>query len=588
MADNTEKPGEYQVIARKWRPQKFSEVVGQDHIIRTLRNELLNQRTAHAYLFVGPRGIGKTTIARIFAKALNCRKAPAAEPCCECDTCRSIADGSCLDVIEIDGASNNSVENIRSLRDEVHYTPVSGRYKVYIIDEVHMLSIGAWNALLKTVEEPPRHVKFLFATTEAHKVLATIVSRCQRFDLRRIPAGVIAANLKNIADTEKVRISQGAIAAIARAADGGIRDAQSLLDQMISFFSGGDHEIAEAEVLEIFGLTSEADMQALVMAVFNNDRAAVVSSIHKFALQGRNMEKLFDDLLGFLRAVLICQIVPDPDTILEAGEESVAAYRKAAAAADAAKVQILIESLSPAARQLRDAMNKQVFLEAAVMKAMRLAHAVKVEDLIGRLQYLREKGELAFLDKAGGSPKGAAEQGVHGDRPGEKKIDTPKAEPPPNQQPLKPDPTRVQSSAAQQTHPPPPPPDPKFTAESLWHALIEEIGKINNPLLKSYMQEGKPVSLGDGELVVEYDEDSEKLYIEKLRAETKTLLICLHRVSGNRNLALSIRAVKGADTPPAKQKPSATTTELKDKMQKNSFVQNVVKLFDGKIVEVRG
>ena len=216
----------YQVIARKWRPQKFSEVVGQEHIVKTLKNEITLNRTAHAYLFVGPRGIGKTTIARIFAKALNCRDQKNGEPCGKCPSCISITDGSSLDVIEIDGASNNSVDNVRTLRDEVHYTPVGGKYKIYIIDEVHMLSPGAWNALLKTVEEPPSHVKFFFATTEAHRVLGTIVSRCQRFDLQRIPMKLIALNLREIADSEKIRIEDGAIAAIARAADGGMRDGQ--------------------------------------------------------------------------------------------------------------------------------------------------------------------------------------------------------------------------------------------------------------------------------------------------------------------------------------------------------------------------
>ena len=187
---------DYQVIARKWRPKTFADVVGQEHIIKTLQNELQNDRTAHAYLFVGPRGIGKTTIARIFAKTLNCKKAPIAEPCCECDSCRAIAEGSSIDLIEIDGASNNSVEHIRKLNQEVLYSPVNSRYKIYIIDEVHMLSKSAWNALLKTIEEPPPHAKFLFATTEVHLVLKTVLSRCQRFDLKRITLRLIAGQLK--------------------------------------------------------------------------------------------------------------------------------------------------------------------------------------------------------------------------------------------------------------------------------------------------------------------------------------------------------------------------------------------------------
>ena len=216
---------EYQVLARKWRPGTFSDLVGQEHITRTLQNALLSNRLAHAYLFVGPRGIGKTTIARILAKAINCKNAPPVEPCDKCSSCVSINEGNNIDIIEIDGASNNSVDNIRRLREEVLYSPINSKYKVYIIDEVHMLTNSAWNALLKTLEEPPAHVKFIFATTEVHEVLPTAISRCQRFDLRKIPQSLIAERLVKIAESENVQVSKNAIRVIARAADGGMRDA---------------------------------------------------------------------------------------------------------------------------------------------------------------------------------------------------------------------------------------------------------------------------------------------------------------------------------------------------------------------------
>ncbi len=388
----------YQVIARKWRPKKFEEVIGQEHVVRTLRNELNLGRTAHAYLFVGPRGIGKTTIARIFAKAMNCRNPKDGEPCCECESCKSIADGSSLDVIEIDGASNNSVDNVRTLREEAQYAPVNSRFKIYIIDEVHMLTAGAWNALLKTVEEPPSHVKFLFATTEAHKVLGTIVSRCQRFDLRRIPTGMIVESLTNIARTEKVPISSGAISALARAADGGMRDAQSLLDQIISFFSGEGEEIAEAQVLDIFGLTSAEDMEKLVLSVLENDKAGLVRAIHRIASQGRNLEKLFEDILEHLRAIEISLLVQDSDAILGDSPEKLAIYKQFAAKTDIQKIQILLESVSQSGRALHDSLNKQILVETILLKAMRLAHAVKIEDLIERIQSLRSGG--SFEDAA--------------------------------------------------------------------------------------------------------------------------------------------------------------------------------------------
>jgi DNA polymerase-3 subunit gamma/tau len=254
----------YQVIARKYRPQRFRDVVGQEHVTQTLAHAIEQQRIAHAYLFCGPRGTGKTTIARIFAKCLNCTGGPKVEFDEGDSRCQEIAEGRSLDVFEIDGASNNGVEQVRELRETCKYAPASSKYKIYIIDEVHMLSTAAFNALLKTLEEPPEHVKFMFATTDPEKVLPTILSRCQRFDLRRIPAALIAKHLTQIAGLEKVKIHPAALYAIARGATGAMRDAESALDQLISFC--GD-KIEEADVLSMFGLTAQGQLLDLTRAV---------------------------------------------------------------------------------------------------------------------------------------------------------------------------------------------------------------------------------------------------------------------------------------------------------------------------------
>ena len=390
---------EYQVIARKWRPQSFADVVGQEHVVRTLRNAVSSGRIAHAYLLVGPRGIGKTTLARIFAKALNCEQPVNGEPCCKCPSCLELAAERSLDVMEIDAASRNSTMDMRELAENALTRPVNGKFKIYIIDEVHMLSKAAWNVLLKTVEEPPAHVKFIFATTEVHQVLPTIISRCQRFDLMPIPTRLIAERLQLIADTEKVSINPAAVNAIARAAEGGMRDAQSLLDQMIAFFAAGDgSQITEEQVLSLFGLTDRADLYAVLQAMLLNEPGKVVSRIANLAKRGKNLETLFDDLLHALRAVQLCTIMADPSDLLDESPESMVTYRKLAQSAPRDTIQILLENVAPVGRVLHDALNKQVYLETVLLKAMREAHAVRIGDILARLNQLRSAGELKFID----------------------------------------------------------------------------------------------------------------------------------------------------------------------------------------------
>src|SRR5947209_11700412 len=339
----------YQVIARKYRPQRFSDVVGQEHVTQTLANAIKQSRIAHAYLFCGPRGTGKTTIARIFAKCLNCTDGPKVEFDDQDPRCVEIAEGRSLDVIEIDGASNRGIEEIRELRDTVKYAPASSKFKIYIIDEVHMLTKEAFNALLKTLEEPPAHVKFMFATTEPEKVLPTILSRCQRFDLRRIPMTLIVKHLTHIAKLEKVAVDEAALQAISRGADGGMRDAESALDQLISFCG---EKIIEADVLSMFGLAAQGQILTLVAGVLKGDAEAVLRELNELCRHGKDLGRLLADLLAHFRNLLIFQVSKGDLKLLEISEAEAATVKQQASLVTTEGLTRIMEILADAEGRL--------------------------------------------------------------------------------------------------------------------------------------------------------------------------------------------------------------------------------------------
>jgi DNA polymerase-3 subunit gamma/tau len=376
----------YEVFARKYRPQTFDDLVGQTHVSRTLKNAVAQNRLAHAYLFVGPRGIGKTSTARILAKALNCVKGPTVNPDNTCDNCKEIAAGNSLDVLEIDGASNNGVEQVRELRENVRYAPAKSRYKIYIIDEVHMLTAAAFNALLKTLEEPPPHVKFIFATTEPQKVLPTIVSRCQRFDLHRIPAKLIANHLQFIAKKEKITLEPAAAHAIARGAEGGLRDAESMLDQLVAFCG---EKISETDVLNVFGFTSEQTVVNLTGKILHGETAPALDVLYEQSEAGKDMMRLMSDLISYLRDLLVFKAKPD------AVAEDVDPELQKALAAQANLIENdrlldLIDQFAQAEGRMKWAPNKKLHFEVAVIKAIQSLGQATLDEVIEKLGDLRD------------------------------------------------------------------------------------------------------------------------------------------------------------------------------------------------------
>jgi len=363
----------YQVIARRWRPQVFDDLVGQDHIVRTLKNAIQSNRIAHAYLFVGPRGTGKTSTARVFAKALNAEGGPRIDPAADSELSRAIMSGSCMDVIEIDGASNNSVEQVRALREECQYAPAQCTYKIYIIDEVHMLSTAAFNALLKTLEEPPPHVKFIFATTESQKVLPTIISRCQRFEFRPISDDVIVERLIQIAQAESIEASEPALRAVARLANGGMRDAQSILDQMISFCGT---KIEESDVLDVYGLVSAETIEQMAKALVAADYPKIVAMVGELAAEGRDLFRVLQDLETRIREAMLDAVRNKGITESLGKSLSVEALLR------------MLETLQRSEYSVQKGLSEKVNFEVALLKAVDASRTRAIDSLIKELSHM--------------------------------------------------------------------------------------------------------------------------------------------------------------------------------------------------------
>ena len=378
----------YQVFARKWRPQVFEDVVGQGHITRTLQNAISQNRLAHAFLFSGPRGVGKTTTARILAKALNCKEGPTPTPCGKCDSCLETAAGTSVDVIEIDGASNRGIEHIRELRETVKYAPVGGKNKVYVIDEVHMLTNEAFNALLKTLEEPPPNVIFIFATTEPQKIPATIHSRCQRYGFKRIALAEIAAKLRVITDKEGIKVSDQGLTMIARAAEGSMRDSQSLLDQAVSY-SG--MEIRNEDLQAILGSIAQETLRSFAEGLLARDAAGLLRQVDSLLEQGQDMRQLLAGVVEHIRNLIIARIAKDPGQTIELAAADLDSLRQQAAGTDAERLIMLFDSLSRTLDEMRWSPHQRFTLEIGLVKACSLAPLKPLGEIVERMRLLESK-----------------------------------------------------------------------------------------------------------------------------------------------------------------------------------------------------
>lgn len=385
----------YTALYRKFRPQEFSDVKGQDHIVTTLKNQIKADRIGHAYLFCGTRGTGKTTIAKIFAKAVNCERPVDGSPCGECSVCRAITAGNSMNVIEIDAASNNGVDNIRQIREEVEYGPTEGKYKVYIIDEVHMLSIGAFNALLKTLEEPPAYVIFILATTEAHKIPITILSRCQRYDFKRISIDTISNRLMELMEAEQVQVEEKAIRYIAKAGDGSMRDALSLLDQCIAFYLG--QKLTYDKVLETLGAVDTVVFSRLLRQILQKNITGAIAIVEEMVIEGRELGQFVADFTWYLRNLMLVQSSDNMEDVLDISAENLALLKEEAKMIDTEILMRYIRIFSELGSQIKYAAQKRILIEIAVIRLCKPEMEKDYTSLLDRIDSLEKKMEKGIV-----------------------------------------------------------------------------------------------------------------------------------------------------------------------------------------------
>jgi len=574
----------YLVLARKWRPQTFEEVVGQRHITQTLQNAISQKRVAHAFLFAGARGVGKTSTARILAKALNCETGPYINPCNRCSLCEEITNGASMDVIEIDGASNRGIDEIRELRENVRYTPAKSRYKIYIIDEVHMLTREAFNALLKTLEEPPPHIIFIFATTEPHKIPATILSRCQRYDFKRIPLREVIGSLKRIVEKERIQINPRGLLSIAQESEGSMRDAQSLLDQVISY---AGENIRDEDIVEVLGLIDWKVLNDTIEAIASKNIERCMEIVEDIYHFGYDLQYFCRELLQYLRNLILIKVSQRPEGLMELSEEELEIHKNQAEKFQFDQLNHLFSLLLKGEQEIAQSTFPRTMLEMTLIRMATLQPILPIDEMIKKLEALedrelskgsRERKTSSTLEKvisSADSGKNKEEEeplSKNSEEIGKRKIYEKKED-------LK----NFQKEGVLGE------PSPKILEEK-WRGLID-FTRAKNPILGSFLALGSLVHLTDEKIEIGFDENSfhhermlerenriqlESVCHEYLKRKTKVVISSLKQEIGSKGRVVLGRG-EGARNEQERR------SEKGEEM--NPLIQEALSLFNGKIVK---
>jgi DNA polymerase-3 subunit gamma/tau len=588
----------YLVLARKWRPQVFEEVVGQRPITQTLQNAISQNRVSHSFLFTGARGVGKTSTARILAKALNCEKGPQINPCNQCTTCDEITRGNSIDVIEIDGASNRGIDEIRELRENVRYTPAKSRYKIYIIDEVHMLTREAFNALLKTLEEPPPHIIFIFATTEPHKIPATILSRCQRYDFKRIPLREVMGSLKRIVDEEKIEISQRGIFSIAQESEGSLRDAQSLLDQVISY---GGKEIRDEDIVEVLGLIDRKILYDTIEAIAGRDAERCMEIIEHVYHHGVDLQHFCRELLQYLRNLILMRVSHHPEGLMELREEELKVLKSQAESFQFDHLNHLFSLLLKGEEEVAQSAFPRTMMEMTLIRMATLKPILPIDDILKKLEMLEKKYppmESAeqigpsltrsfssdHFQKGGGLEEGSDNVPKEIGKVLEKeKLPiglTEEMEPPSSRGAVESEGCPKGREIGEEF---------QKVREEAWKGLVE-FTRARNPILGSFLALGNLVHIGDEEIELGFEKDSFH-YDRMLEKENRRQLEVICHEYLQRKAKLIISPLEQGLRPKGRGPLEAdrigrkeSGKRLEGRIEENSLIQEAVRLFDGKIV----